>query len=388
MKTLFNKLFIIGVLALLLNACKKDETQAMLSATVSSSALAVNPNTAIVLDSTKNSTTAVTFTWGATNFGFSAAVTYTLQFDTTAAGSFSKTTDVVLGQNLVIQAYTVKDFNTLAIQTLGLSAAAAHKINVRLKSDVNQNNGSVSSIASVYSAGVSVTVTPYSVKPVPVIPAPANLYLVGDASAGGWNNPVPVPSQQFTPIDAYGYVFGLITQLSSTGSYLFLPVNGDWSHKYGGSSATGGSLLVDGGVPGSNTPAPSASGLYYIVVDFVKGSYTVTAVTSNPTPANLYIVGDATAGGWANPVPTPSQQFTHVSSADYRITVPLVSTGTYLFLPLNGDWGHKYGGASATGGALLSDGSVPGSNTPGPAVSGNYLIDVNFLTKQYTVTKQ
>lgn len=225
------------------------------------------------------------------------------------------------------------------------------------------------------------TVTPFTMT------IPSNLYIVGDATAGGWANPVPVPSQQFTQIDAVS--FGIIVDLTAGGSYLFLPLNGDWTHKYGGSSATGGALLADGAVPGSNTPAPATSGTYEIIVNFQTGTYTVTPFTgAMPVPPNLYIVGDATAGGWNNPVPVPSQQFTRVSLTDFQLTVNLSSTGSYLFLPVNGDWSHKYGGISATEGSILYDGAVPGSNTPGPAVTGNYLIDVDFATGKYSVTKQ
>ncbi|MFX5914948.1 hypothetical protein ABTE45_19200, partial [Acinetobacter baumannii] len=54
------------------------------------------------------------------------------------------------------------------------------------------------------------------------------------------------------------------------------------------------------------------------------------------------LVGSATNGGWNNPVPVPSQQFTQVSATLYTITVPLIGGQEYLFLPLNGDWGHKF----------------------------------------------
>jgi hypothetical protein len=223
------------------------------------------------------------------------------------------------------------------------------------------------------------TVTPFSVT------IPDNLYIVGDATAGGWTNPVPVPSQQFTRIDAVSY--GIVINLTAGASYLFLPLNGDWNHKYGGSSATGGTLLADGAVPGSNTPAPATSGLYKIIVNFQTGTYTVTPFTGFvPIPNNLYIVGDATAGGWTNPVPVPSQQFARVNLTQYQINIHLTNPGSYLFLPLNGDWGHKFGGSSATGGTLLADGAVPGSNTPAPAAAGDYKIVVDFETNTYSVT--
>jgi hypothetical protein len=230
----------------------------------------------------------------------------------------------------------------------------------------------------LYKIVVNFQTNTYTVTPVTV---PANLYIVGDATAGGWNNPVPVPSQQFTKIDNYS--FGIVVNLTGGKSYLFLPVNGDWSHKYGGSTdgtSSSGVLLADGAVPGSNTPAPASSGLYSIVVNFATNSYTVT-----PVPSNLYIVGDATAGGWNNPVPVPSQQFTQTSTGIFQISIPLTSGKSYLFLPVNGDWSHKYGGTSATGGTLLADGAVPGSNTPAPSTSGTYTITVNFVTQTYTV---
>ena len=74
--------------------------------------------------------------------------------------------------------------------------------------------------------------------------------------------------------------------------------------------------------------------------------------------------------------------------AEFKITIPLEATGSYLFLPLNGNWDHKFGGASATGGTLLVDNAVPGSNTPGPGEAGTYSINVNFFTMQYSVIKQ
>ena len=226
------------------------------------------------------------------------------------------------------------------------------------------------------------TVTAYS------LILPSNLYIVGDATDGGWSNPVPVPTQQFTQISSS--TFGAIVNLTAGKSYLFLPLNGDWTHKYGGAtdgtSTGGGTLLGDNSVPGSNTPAPATSGVYQITVDFIKGTYTVVPYTGPTLPPNLYIVGDATAGGWANPVPTPSQQFTQLDNSTFTITLPLNASPTsYLFLPLNGDWTHKYGGGSATGGTLLADGAVPGSNTPGPATAGTYTITVNFFLDTYTV---
>jgi starch-binding outer membrane protein SusE/F len=238
----------------------------------------------------------------------------------------------------------------------------------------------------VYKIVVNFQTNAYTVTQIPV---PSNLYIVGDATPGDWSNPVPTPSQQFTPIDNVSY--GIVINLTAGKSYLFLPVNGSWDHKYGGSTdgtaSGGGVLLADGAVPGSNTPAPSTTGLYKIVVNFATNSYTVTPYTG---PSNLYIVGDATPGDWANPVPVPSQQFTQTGNAEFQITISLTAGKSYLFLPVNGSWDHKFGGSTdgtaSGGGVLLTDGAVPGSNTPAPSTTGSYTINVNFITMTYKVT--
>ena len=138
--------------------------------------------------------------------------------------------------------------------------------------------------------------------------------------------------------------------------------------------------------------------LYSNVLKCVVTPYLDVAVTlpaDVPTAGNnngdLFLVGSATAGGWNNPVPTPTQKFTRTSNVTYEITVPLTGGQEYLLLPKNGDWGHKY--------AVKNNPAVAGLNTggdfnvdlndnfPGPTVTGNYKIVVNFKIGKFTVTK-
>ena len=112
------------------------------------------------------------------------------------------------------------------------------------------------------------------------------------------------------------------------------------------------------------------------------------------------MVGDATPGGWNNPVPTPSQQFTRLNSVQYQIaSLPITAGKQYLLLPVNGDWSNKYAVTdnTITG---LSDGGFFGynfsQNFPGPSVAGNYKLDIIFgvsksaaepATAQFKTTK-
>lgn len=326
----------------------------------------------LVLQVTNGNNTAVSFSWSASMYG-NNSINYALQIDT-AGDNFAnpqvKQYGTVLNADLI-----VNDLNTACINA-GAIGGSTKNIEFRIVSYLDNTYTN----PLVYSNVVTIGVTTYT-------PVPPNLYIVGDATAGGWSNPVPTPAQQFYKVDAYS--FSIIANLTAGKSYLFLPLNGDWGHKYGGATdgvGAAGTLLKDGDVPGSNTPAPSSSGLYDIVVNFQTNKYTVTPVT---VPANLYIVGDATAGGWANPVPTPSQQFTQLSPGVFGIITNLNAGASYLFLPVNGDWSHKYGGATdgvSAPGTLLADGAVPGSNTPAPSPTGEYEIMVNFATGTYSVS--
>ncbi|WP_158249119.1 hypothetical protein, partial [Pseudomonas sp. GW460-R15] len=82
--------------------------------------------------------------------------------------------------------------------------------------------------------------------------------------------------------------------------------------------------------------------LYSSILTFNVTPYNPPPKVALPSTGQLFLVGSATAGGWNNPVPVPSQQFTQVSTTLYTITVPLTGGQKFLFLPKNGDWGHKY----------------------------------------------
>ncbi len=382
-KKIFNLLFLPALLVLMMTSCEKDG--AMVVATTGTQPGLTASATTLNYTQADSLSNAVTFTYAPSEYGYQAAVNYDLQISYNDS-NFLAFKDYSLSKDTLYMSFTVQEFNSLLL-SLNYKADATDTILIRVKSEVAGTAGGNSSMYQ-YSDTLQMIVHTYSGVPIPVIAPPDSLYIVGDATPGGWSNPVPIPSQKFTQIDEYGQIFAIVLPLIGGKTFLLLPKNGDWSHKYGGSTAGSGNLLVDDAVPGSNTPGPESSGLYEIIVNFTKGTYSVTPITTNPIPNNLYIVGDATAGGWDNPVPIPSQQFTQISNAEYQITIPLSSTGTYVFLPKNGDWSHKFGGVSATGGTLLADGSVPSSNTPGPATSGTYQINVNFLANTYSLKKQ
>lgn len=112
------------------------------------------------------------------------------------------------------------------------------------------------------------------------------------------------------------------------------------------------------------------------------GTTTSVNATVFIRPANLFIIGDATPGGWFNPVPVPSQQFSYDNTTQlFSLTLGFIGNGAYAFLPENGSWAIKYGTN-----ASFSDPFAPhplilaGGDIKGPLVSGTHTITVNFVT--------
>ncbi len=111
-----------------------------------------------------------------------------------------------------------------------------------------------------------------------------------------------------------------------------------------------------------------------------------------PVPANLYITGAATPGNWmgGGDPELPGQKFIKKSSSEFELASLAINPNVgFLFVPVYGDWGNKYGftGAGLTNNVLGDDFQPGGNDFKSPAVAGNYRINVNFKTGKYSFTK-
>ena len=328
--------------------------------------------------------TALTLSW--TNPGYatdSAKYKYIIQIDS-AGRNFSKAVSrEVTGTRSI--SMTAKELNTILLD-YGFQFNRAYDVDARvISSYANNNERRVSNT-------VKLKATPYKVPPKVPLPTSNRLFIVGDATDGGWTNPVPLPSQELTRIDET--TFGGIFNLSGGKQYLVLPVNGSWDTKY---SVANNQLpgLAAGGDFGfnlnDNFPGPSASGLHRILMDFQAGKFTVAPFTQqHGLPSQLFIVGDATPGGWTNPVPLPSQRFTRLTSTRFEITLPLAAGKNYLFLPENGSWDKKYGAVDNQAPGVKNGGTLKpeGQDMPSPDAAGTYKITVDFINNSYVLVKQ
>jgi starch-binding outer membrane protein SusE/F len=378
MKHLIKSILAISMIAFTITSCDKAQDLVIASngnAPTLSSSASFTPTAA------DSSTGKLNINWTDPKYANDPTTTrYELQIDSTGRNFTRATKRVVIGK--LTEAIIAKDWNILLLD-LGFKINVPGTVQVRLISSYGNFNERFTSNV------ISVAVNPYVVPPKVAIPTSGKLFLVGDASQGGWNNPVPVPTQEFAKLDntTWAGVFNLV----GNKQYLVLPVNGDWSNKF--SVANNGSAPVTGGDFGfnlsDNFKGPTTSGWYTITLDFQAGKYYVTPWVGT-LPTNLFIVGDATNGGWNNPVPAPAQQLNRLNSSEWTITLPIVGGKQYLLLPVNGSWDNKY---------AVNDNSIPGlssggefgynfgQNFPGPAASGTYTITTNFVTKKFKVTQ-
>lgn len=281
MKNLLKCTLALSFLALLMSSCKKEISQVVYEGGTSPALSAASTDPALLTQANANNVVN-TFTWTNPDYQFNTGVssqdvTYTLQIDTTGSNFTNpKIAELVTSKSLSTTV-TVKQLNTLLL-TSGLNEDLVHHLDLRIKATL------VNSSAPLYSNVIHWDVTPYLdvvvvlPKDLPTVNSNSGaLFLVGDATQGGWNNPVPTPSQQFTQISAYEYV--ITTNLIGGKQYLFLPKNGDWGHKYAVADNTlpglsaGGSFGAD---LSQNFPGPATSGLYKIDVNFKTGLFSVT----------------------------------------------------------------------------------------------------------------
>jgi hypothetical protein len=288
----------------------------------------------------------------------------------------------VVGQ--LSTSFTAKELNNMLV-------GRGYAFNVPVDMDVRVTSSYVNNNERLGSNMVRIKMTPYKIPPKVALPASGRLFIVGSATQGGWNNPVPLPSQELTRINET--TFGGIFQLNANQQYLLLPVNGDWTNKYSvANNAVVG--LSQGGDFGLNLaqdiPGPATAGLYKIIADFQTGKFSVTPFTQeHGLPTELYLVGDATPGGWNNPVPVPSQRFTRLTSTRFELpSVALTAGRKFLLLPENGSWGKKFGDDGSSGNTKTQGTFRPeGGDFSSPDASGNYKITIDFLNNSYSLVR-
>lgn len=266
---------IVGALFLTgaLTGCKKEENRIIFEGGVNPvlTANSVSPRVLVIAN---RDVPTLRLNWTNPNYRFTTGVssqdvTYVIQIDLEGANfNSSKKYEKVVARDLVLN-FTTAELNT-ALLAMDLPENVAHKLEVRVIASLMNN--SVPFVSNV----LRMTVTPYLDV---VFPVPANLYITGAATPGNWmgGGDPELLSQKFTKISSSEFQISSLNMKASQG-FLFVPVYGNWSNKYGftgaglGNNPDGDNFRPDG----SDFVSPGVAGNYRINVSFKTGKYTFT----------------------------------------------------------------------------------------------------------------
>jgi starch-binding outer membrane protein SusE/F len=337
-------------------SCKKDETRAVVSAG-KGGVLSASTTTPTVAQATAGND-AVTFTYTPADFGYSAEVNYTLQFDK-KNGNFSSPSEILVTKS---GTKTLKqgELNQQAIN-IGMAPGSSDTMQVRMKYDVK-----TTAVAAAYSNIIKLVFTPYF--DIVVYDFPKALRIAGNYQ--GWD-PGTAPSivdknaSGTTGTNYEGYIY------FNDPSPQFKMVKGNnWgAGDFGMASAT---TLSNGG---SNLTLSGGAGVYRLKAN------TSAMTWSNDKITTWGIIGDATPGGWG-----ASTAMTFVtppagSPGNVKWTITANLTAGEMKFRANDAWTINFGDNSPRDNKPDYD----GANIP-IAVAGNYTITLDLLAGNYNYT--
>jgi len=314
MKTVLTKFLAISSIGLLMLAsCKKEGT--LIKAT-SGTPGALTANVSVLpLDKSKvnDPTVVVTFDFTKANFGYSAAITNTLQIDL-AGDNWANPTAFTLPVGKLSQGFSTPDFNSLLLK-LNIPGGTTATVNVRVVHSLGVN------VPPVYSNTLALSVTPFNLT--------SWLYITG--AFASWQNPGPLEDSLISAT-GNGIYTGIINFTPNNNQFLILPAK-KWDHKYATNDAQGttsSTVTYDGP---NNFYAPVAAGQYIVTIN-------TNANTISVVPADFYtIIGSSTPGGnWSTDMPL---KFVNDGNNTW-VGTPTLLAGQFKFRQ-SGQWTNSWG---------------------------------------------
>ncbi|MBC3542284.1 SusE domain-containing protein [Rufibacter sediminis] len=368
MKFLYLKQLLVFVFCLGLLSCEKDEdmvviqpgTKSLLSATQS----------ALVLTDQDANKDAITFSWTAPDFGYSAAVNYSLEFGVKGT-DFANAVVKDYGTSLV-KTLKVSELNAIANE-LKMTGFQKGDMEVRVKAGVGGN------YAPTYSDVTALQITPYLSEP-----PYATLYLVGAATEGAWNENAATPMFR-SATDPFVFTY---TGYLKADDFKLLGQLGQWAPSWGsGETANGVTKLV---FRSSTSEADvnnfksliKEAGYHTVTVNLRDMTITVEPydATGKPTFNSIGLVGEF--NGWA--APDVKLTKTTVNPHIWSGSITLAKASELKFR-VNEAWDTNWGSSTDVT-KLYGKGGAGASNIK--MAAGTYKVFFNDLTENYLFIKQ
>lgn len=348
-------LSLVALFVLVFKSCDDDSELFTISNTPTSAVLADLNFTELELDPVNTNNPGLTLNWSDTDYGIQASVNYFVEFSSDDAFTSPATAANVTGLNSVTLSYA--EVNTAA-GNAGLDPFVWQTVYVRVVSTLGSQNSE-----KVMSNTIQLSVYPYFNYTF------NDFYIVGDATAPGWNNDNNNPPLFRDPNDSNVYYY--TGRFSEGGHFKVLETKGLWQPQYGTDDGTTVRVNDDSGEP-ERFPTGGASGItegnYTFMVNFATNEFTFTPFTGSSTsPASLTLEGSSTAAVTMTPLAFDGHIW-------YANNVTLTS-GEVEFVT---DGGAKWGAAdSFSGTATDGGGAIP------VVVEDSYDVWFNDLTGRY-----
>ncbi len=310
---------------------------------------------AISLSIDNEADNAATITWKDYTYT-SVDVTYTVKIVAHGGATYQTLGTVTNATSLPV---TVQELNNIVLKT-GATPGVESAFDLIVSASTTSTGGTIEKT----SEPVTVNITPYE--------STVFLYLIGDATAAGWENNADSPKMfpllnSHTQNTLYTY-----TGYFAAGGFKLVKNKGSWSDQYGKGSDDG-SLSTDGGSGNISVPA---AGYYQLTVDVSKLTYTLQSVSA-PTSsyATIGIIGSATPNGWDGSTAMTQSEFDpHI----WYLEHVTLSDGEAKFRA-NNAWDVSWGSSDEVFGTASTD------NAPNiPVQAGVYDIYFNDYSGAYT----
>lgn len=279
----FSAITLIGAFIMLFNACN-DDSELFTISTPTPAVLANVGFTDLKLDAVNINNPAITLNWQEANYGRQASINYAVQFSKDNAFTNPITTSTITGITAV----------TLSVSEVNSGAGSAGLNPFEWKSLFIRVVSSLGSRASEQIASNTIEINVY-----PFFNYPFNdFYLVGDATAPGWNNNSNNPPVYRDPVDSNLYYY--TGRFSDGGYFKLLETKGLWQPQWG--TNDGAKIEVNPGNASDPERFPSAGGaavvegFYTFTVNFSTKTFTFNSFNAAgiTSPASLSLQGSST----------------------------------------------------------------------------------------------
>lgn len=334
----------------------------------------------LVLSQKQAGSNALKISWTrGTNKGTGSSISYTLEIDK-VGNDFSASKIYNLGKGVFEKNFSHSELNVLVRDFWGINPGVSTDFETRVIANITLE-GVEDDVTEIK----TFSVTPY--KPVSDV-----LYIVGDASPNGWNisNATPLLPMQSTP-----WIFTYQGQLSS-GNFKFSVSQDDcWCRDFYTKDPSNEGIMVynEGGSGDDIQWQIEQSGVYKIVVNLIDLTISVEKVEGSSF-SNLYIVGDASPGGWNIGSP---EAFTQDPDDSFIFTYEAhLSPGEFKISTFTGDWcDGEWINPSQADQTLGATDFIVTQGCDGPdnkwrvteETEGRYQITVNLYTRKITIKK-